>query len=231
MPTDRTTGGGGHVVSQAYCIGGRAGAGIHRCAFGSNQNRDHQTRAVRRRQGVRQRRRLRARAGQVLRGTRPEAPAESRDRRPQRGAAERARHGRVRSRPRHPASRSTWPRATAACSTTSTTAATRLRCGCSTTPPPNNLLDTPEHAGDGFLFRNGFTVVWSGWIPDSMLGPRAAAALLAPVAAGPRAEGLGRVPVQRHQADPGPAHFQGREHGQGAGAAHRARAATTIRRA
>jgi len=25
--------------------------------------------------------------------------------------------------------------------------------------------DTLEHAGNGFLMRHGFTVVWSGWIP------------------------------------------------------------------
>ncbi|HUQ73644.1 MAG TPA: alpha/beta hydrolase domain-containing protein [Burkholderiales bacterium] len=31
--------------------------------------------------------------------------------------------------------------------------------------PGNNALNAPEHAGDGFLMRNGFTVVWSGWIP------------------------------------------------------------------
>lgn len=31
--------------------------------------------------------------------------------------------------------------------------------------PASNVLDKPEHAGDGFLMRNGFTVVWSGWIP------------------------------------------------------------------
>ncbi len=36
---------------------------------------------------------------------------------------------------------------------------------------PNNLLERPEHTGDGFLLRNGFTIVWSGWIPDTMLGP------------------------------------------------------------
>jgi hypothetical protein len=27
--------------------------------------------------------------------------------------------------------------------------------------------DTLEHAGNGFLMRHGFTVVWSGWIPES----------------------------------------------------------------
>lgn len=31
--------------------------------------------------------------------------------------------------------------------------------------PANNALNNPEHAGDGFLMRHGFTVVWSGWIP------------------------------------------------------------------
>jgi hypothetical protein len=31
--------------------------------------------------------------------------------------------------------------------------------------PANNALDTPESAGDGFLMRQGFSVVWSGWIP------------------------------------------------------------------
>jgi hypothetical protein len=30
--------------------------------------------------------------------------------------------------------------------------------------PADNALDTPESAGDGFLMRHGFTVVWSGWI-------------------------------------------------------------------
>ena len=31
--------------------------------------------------------------------------------------------------------------------------------------PASNALDRPEQAGDGFLMRHGFTVVWSGWIP------------------------------------------------------------------
>jgi hypothetical protein len=31
--------------------------------------------------------------------------------------------------------------------------------------PANNALNNPEHAGDGFLMRYGFTIVWSGWIP------------------------------------------------------------------
>src|SRR3954468_8188395 len=31
--------------------------------------------------------------------------------------------------------------------------------------PASNALDAPEQAGDGFLMRHGFTVVWSGWIP------------------------------------------------------------------
>jgi len=30
--------------------------------------------------------------------------------------------------------------------------------------PTGNALDTPESAGNGFLMRQGFTVVWSGWI-------------------------------------------------------------------
>src|SRR5438067_9572852 len=29
----------------------------------------------------------------------------------------------------------------------------------------SNALDKPADAGDGFLMRHGFTVVWSGWIP------------------------------------------------------------------
>ncbi len=32
--------------------------------------------------------------------------------------------------------------------------------------PPSNDPATPEQAGNGFLMRQGFTVVWSGWIPD-----------------------------------------------------------------
>jgi Alpha/beta hydrolase domain len=31
--------------------------------------------------------------------------------------------------------------------------------------PGNNDPTTAEHAGNGFLMRQGFTVVWSGWIP------------------------------------------------------------------
>src|SRR5690349_4675977 len=31
--------------------------------------------------------------------------------------------------------------------------------------PANNALDKAEQAGDGFLMRHGFSVVWSGWIP------------------------------------------------------------------
>jgi hypothetical protein len=31
--------------------------------------------------------------------------------------------------------------------------------------PANNNPTAPEHAGNGFLMRQGFTVVWSGWIP------------------------------------------------------------------
>ena len=37
--------------------------------------------------------------------------------------------------------------------------------------PANNALDTPESAGDGFLMRRGFTVVWSGWIPGLPRSP------------------------------------------------------------
>ncbi len=37
--------------------------------------------------------------------------------------------------------------------------------------PANNALDQPEHAGDGFLMRHGFTVVWSGWIPGLPKAP------------------------------------------------------------
>src|SRR5439155_9704679 len=32
----------------------------------------------------------------------------------------------------------------------------------------SNALDKPETAGDGFLFSHGFTVVWSGWIPNGL---------------------------------------------------------------
>jgi len=31
--------------------------------------------------------------------------------------------------------------------------------------PRENDPTTPDHAGNGFLMRHGFTVVWSGWIP------------------------------------------------------------------
>src|SRR5260221_7791618 len=35
----------------------------------------------------------------------------------------------------------------------------------------SNALDKPEHAGDGFLMRHGFTGVWSGWIPGMAKAP------------------------------------------------------------
>src|SRR5258708_21587659 len=35
----------------------------------------------------------------------------------------------------------------------------------------SNALDKPEHAGDGFLMRHGFAVVWSGWIPGMAKAP------------------------------------------------------------
>src|SRR5688572_16678945 len=31
--------------------------------------------------------------------------------------------------------------------------------------PATNDPTTPDHAGNGFLMRHGYTVVWSGWIP------------------------------------------------------------------
>ena len=37
--------------------------------------------------------------------------------------------------------------------------------------PANNALDRAEHAGDGFLMRHGFSVVWSGWIPGLPKAP------------------------------------------------------------
>ncbi len=37
--------------------------------------------------------------------------------------------------------------------------------------PASNALDAPESAGDGFLMRQGFSVVWSGWIPGMPKAP------------------------------------------------------------
>ncbi|ETX01816.1 MAG: hypothetical protein ETSY1_05910 [Candidatus Entotheonella factor] len=36
--------------------------------------------------------------------------------------------------------------------------------------PPSNTLDRPEHAGNGFLMRRGYTVVWCGWQSDILAG-------------------------------------------------------------
>jgi hypothetical protein len=36
--------------------------------------------------------------------------------------------------------------------------------------PASNTIDKPEHAGDGFLMRQGFTIVWSGWQGDVLPG-------------------------------------------------------------
>ncbi len=36
--------------------------------------------------------------------------------------------------------------------------------------PPSNALDRPEHAGNGFLMRRGYTVVWCGWQGDVLSG-------------------------------------------------------------
>lgn len=50
-----------------------------------------------------------------------------------------------------------------------------------TSPGVLNDPSAPEHAGNGFLFRQGYTLVWSGWDPDA---PRAnhGLTLRAPVA-------------------------------------------------
>jgi hypothetical protein len=44
--------------------------------------------------------------------------------------------------------------------------------------PGENDPTTAEHAGDGFLMRRGYTIVWSGWIGDLL--PGAGRMLLAP---------------------------------------------------
>ena len=36
--------------------------------------------------------------------------------------------------------------------------------------PHSNALDRPEHAGNGFLMRRGYTVVWCGWQGDILAG-------------------------------------------------------------
>ncbi len=36
--------------------------------------------------------------------------------------------------------------------------------------PHSNALDGPEHAGNGFLMRRGYTVVWCGWQGDILAG-------------------------------------------------------------
>src|SRR5258706_12821939 len=54
--------------------------------------------------------------------------------------------------------------------------------------PGGNSLAAPEAAGDGFLMRQGFTVVWSGWIPGlPRLAPQVPPLLRIDV---PRAQGV-----------------------------------------
>ncbi len=36
--------------------------------------------------------------------------------------------------------------------------------------PHSNALDRPEHAGNGFLMRRGYTMVWCGWQGDIVAG-------------------------------------------------------------
>ena len=66
--------------------------------------------------------------------------------------------------------------------------------------PSRNDPRTAEDAGNGFLMRNGFTVVWSGWISDL---PATNNNLRIAVLGGRRLDrpGVGRIPVQRHHHD------------------------------
>ena len=36
--------------------------------------------------------------------------------------------------------------------------------------PPSNTQDRPEHAGNGFLMRRGYSLVWCGWQGDIVAG-------------------------------------------------------------
>ena len=81
------------------------------------------------------------------------------------GAAEPRRPGRVRRHRRHREAGRPRAAATGACSTSSPTAAVGPRS------PRFNYgkgrdLSNPESAGDGFLMRLGYTVMWSGWQGD-----------------------------------------------------------------
>jgi len=49
-------------------------------------------------------------------------------------------------------------------------------------PPGVNDPTTQEHAGNGFLMRHGFTIVWSGWIPTGLPAGESILRIVAPVA-------------------------------------------------
>jgi hypothetical protein len=42
-----------------------------------------------------------------------------------------------------------------------------LHDAADTSPGAVNEPTSPEHAGNGFVFRRGYTLVWSGWDPDA----------------------------------------------------------------
>ena len=62
---------------------------------------------------------------------------------------------------------------TACCSSTSSIAATRAACRCSTpifpaAPANTGNINALTEAGDGFMQQQGYTMVWFGWQPDVM---------------------------------------------------------------
>ena len=54
--------------------------------------------------------------------------------------------------------------------TRSTTAATSARSPCSTTPPAGTTIRPAADAGNGFLLRQGYSLLWSGWNWDVLPG-------------------------------------------------------------
>ena len=71
----------------------------------------------------------------------------------------------------------------------------------------SNDPSTAEHAGDGFLMRRGFTLVWNGWMPACRAATICCRSRCPPQR--PRPDHLGRASVQRRQDHRRPPHLSG----------------------
>ena len=110
-------------------------------------------------------------AGRFFGEVDPADPLNAADCRHQARAAKRARHGRVFRRPSHHPPDRHEPKGIIACCSRSTTGAISCRSACSTTRRRTATIpSTAADAGNGFMMRQGYTLVWGAW--DAISGTR-----------------------------------------------------------